>query len=125
MGARCTRWRRAMGDAARQLPAADPVRVRLHELVDALCDALRATPATEPPVDGVLPLATACDRLGWSRRKLRTFCLERGVPVLGAGRTAAVDLGAVRAALASQPRVRHDAPSRDLADDLRAAFEEG
>jgi hypothetical protein len=101
------------------------VRVRLHELVDALCDALRATPATEPPVDGVLPLATACERLGWSRRRLRAFCLERGVPVLGRRQAAAVDLAAVRQALASQPRVRHDAPSRELPDDLRDAFEEG
>lgn len=106
-----------MASAARILPAVDPVRVRLHELVDALCDALRADPQAPPADDGVLPLATACERLEWSRRRLRSYCLAHGVPVLGAGRVSAVDLGAVRASLASQPRVRHDAPSSELADD--------
>jgi len=102
------------------------VRVEAHALLDRLLDVLRAsTPAPVPPVDGVLPLDTACERLGWSRRKLRSFCLARRVPVLGSGRTAAVDLGAVRQALASQPRVQHDAPSRTVADDLRDAFDEG
>lgn len=114
-----------MADAARQIPGVDPVRAQLHQLVDALCDALRATPPPTPTADGVLPLSTACDRLGWTRRRLRSYCLAAGVPVLGSGRAAAVDLGAVRAALVSQPRVRHDAPSSELADDLRAAFREG
>ena len=38
-----------MGDAARQLPAVDPLRAELYAMVDRICDLLRAatpTPAT-------------------------------------------------------------------------------
>lgn len=113
----------AMGDAARVLPAVDPVRVEAHALLDRLLDLVRA-PALAPPAPtgGVVPMGRACEEMGWSRRRLRTFCLARGVAITGEGKRAAVDLDAVRAALASQPRVKHDAPSRDFADDLRDAF---
>jgi len=108
-----------MGEGARKIES--PVRARLHELVDALMDAVEASRA---PVleESVLPLATAAQRVGWSRDRLRRFCLERGVAVTGRGKLAAVDLRAVREAMAGQKRVRHDAPSRELEDDLRDAF---
>jgi len=108
--------------AARQLPAVDPVRAEAHALLDRLLDLLRASPPPAPAIEGVMPLGAAADALGWTRRKLRSYCLANAVPVHGRGGAAAVDLGAVRAALASQPRVKHDAPSRELDDDLRDAF---
>ena len=112
-----------MADAARQVTN-DPVRARLHELVDALMDAVQASRA---PVleETVLPLATAAARVGWSRDRLRRFCLERGVAVTGRGKLAAVDLRAVREAMAGQKRVRHDAPSRSRDDDAKRSFEGG
>lgn len=112
-----------MGDAARNLPSPDPVRAEAHALLDRLLDLVRQPVAPpRPPVGGVLPVDTVADMMGWTRRRLRSFCLERGVAVQGTGKRAAVDLDAVRAALAAQPRVRHDAPSTALADDLREAF---
>ena len=112
-----------MAEAARQFPAVDPVRAEAHALLDRLLDLLRAATSTPATVeDTVLPLSTAADRLGWTRDRLRRYCLSRGVAVAGRGKSAAVDLREVRAALAGQRRVTHDAPSRELADDLREAF---
>lgn len=114
-----------MADAARSLPDGDPVLARLHQLVDEFYATLRAAQPPPPAPDGVLPLSTACARLGWSRRRLRDFCLARGVAILGTGRTAAVDLGAVRAAMASQPRVKHRAPSDESKDDINDWLRQG
>ena len=97
-----------MGDAARQLPAVDPLRAELYAMVDRICDLLRAaTPTPATVEDTVLPLSTAADRLGWTRDRLRRYCLSRGVAVAGRGKSAAVDLREVRAALAGQRRVTH------------------
>lgn len=111
-----------MGDAARQLPVGDPLRAELYAMVDRICDLLRAATPAPAVEDTVLPLPTAAARLGWTRDRLRRYCLSHGVAVAGRGKSAAVDLRDVRAALASQPRVAHDAPSRELDDDLRDAF---
>lgn len=104
-----------------QLPPDDPVRAEAHALLDRLLDLVRAQaapPAPPPPPGGVMPFATACAVLGWKPRRLRTFCLAQGVTITGAGKRAAVDLDAVRAALAAQPRLKHDAPSKVQNDDL-------
>ena len=115
-----------MTAAARKLPASpDEVRARLHQLVDALLDAVQAQPPAPAVEDTVLPLSTAAARLGWRRDRLRRFCLARGVAVSGRGKLAAVDLRAVRAEMASQPRVRHDAPSRVEDDDMKAFLRGG
>lgn len=101
-------------------PAADPVRAELHAFLDRLLDiALATAPTPTPPAPAVLPLATAAKQLGWSRRRLRAYCLEQGVAVLGRGQRAAVTWAELEAALAAQPRVKHDAPSTELDPDIK------
>ncbi len=118
-----------MGDAARKLPATqpvDPVRAELHMLIDRICDLVRApVPAAPQAVGGVVPLGVACEAMRYSRRRLRTFCLTHGVAITGEGKRAAVDLDEVRRALASQPRVKHDAPSKARRSDAKRSFEGG
>lgn len=102
-------------------PSPDAVRAELHAFLDRLLDlAFPAAQPPEPPPAAVLPLTTAAQRLGWTRGRLRSFCINYGVAVCGRGRTAAVVWAELEAALAGQPRVQHDAPSRAEDDDMKA-----
>lgn len=114
------------GNAARHLPPEDPVRAEAHALLDRLLDLVRTqTPPPQPPAPAVVPLATAAAQLGWTRRRLRTYCLAEGVAVRGRGQKAAVVWAELEAALAGQPAVKHDAPSRGRDDDAKRPFDGG
>ncbi|MBK6532592.1 MAG: hypothetical protein IPF99_24260 [Deltaproteobacteria bacterium] len=105
-------------------PPPDPRRA-VHALVDQLLDILWAPPPAPVIEDSILPLLTAAQRLGWSQRRLRKFCLDRNVPVMGRGQVAAVDLRAVRAALSSQPRIDRRTEEQIRMDDIKASFDGG
>jgi hypothetical protein len=116
-----------VADAARQLPPGDDeVRARAHALLDQLLDLVRPpAPVPAPPPPAVLPLTTAAAQLGWTRRRLRDYCLAQGVAVRGTGQQAAVVQAELEAALAGQPKVKHDAPSRSRDNDAKRSFDGG
>lgn len=108
-----------MRNAPQALAVIDhPVRAEAHALLDRLLDLVTARPPEPVVEDTVLPLSTAASRLGWSRERLRRYCLTHDVPVNGRGKLAVVDLRTVRASLSGQRRVKHDAPSRETNDDI-------
>lgn len=114
------------GNAARQLPPDDAIRAEAHALIDRLIDLLHpSAPPTQPPAPAVLPLTTAAAQLGWTRRRLRTYCLAQGVAVRGRGQKAVVVWAELEAALVDQSPVKHDAPSRGRDDDAKRPFDGG
>jgi hypothetical protein len=104
------------------------LREKAHALLDALLDQVttlarvEASAATPDPRTEVVPVATAAARLGWRRRRLVELCRREGVPIHGERKRAAVDLVAVRAALARMPTQPRFEPPAALRDDLEAAF---